>query len=41
MNLKLQRSKILKELVDLPPKSLRVDGIIDYYNARLVLEGYK
>ena len=30
--------------MDLSPKRLRVDGIIDYYNARLVslvLEGYK
>ena len=24
-----------------PPKSLRVDGIIDYYNARLVLEDFQ
>ena len=27
--------------MDLPPKSLRVDGIIDYYKERLVVEGYK
>ena len=27
--------------MDLAPKNLRVDGVIDYYNARLVLEGYK
>ena len=26
---------------DLPPKSLRVNGIIDYYKERLVVEGYK
>ena len=27
--------------MDLAPKNLRVDGIIDYYKARLVVEGYK
>ena len=27
--------------MDLPPKSLRVDGIVDYYKERLVVEGYK
>ena len=27
--------------MDLPPKSLRVDEIIDYYKERLDVEGYK
>ena len=27
--------------MDLPPKSLRVNGIIDYSKERLVVEGYK
>ena len=31
----------VQQLVDLPLGNLRVDGIIDYYNARLGLEGYK
>ena len=27
--------------MDLPPKSLRVDRIIDYYKEKLIAEGYK